>query len=312
MKHLLSIILFALTALAMVSCDESTVKPASTNRPYQVLLVGDRDGILYHELTAPVKGLPQPEPHFDVTSADDIGDANAPWQKLTRSIVAVVIDKRSKDTHMALHRDVYAKPQLILTITAPSVASLRRYVVDRKGAICRILDAFELGCQERTLKAHHNENFDKKIHLMFGIDMLIPVEMQSSKEGKDFLWLSNNQNEGLQNICVYRVKNDGRSFLQVRDSVMKANILGEKNGMYMETTAVSKDSTYKGAIFYRGIWDMKGDAMGGPFIAIELRQASYIICIEGFVYAPEGKKRNKVRELEAVLYTAKATGQNKK
>lgn len=57
---------------------------------------------------------------------------------------------------------------------------------------------------------------------------------------------------------------------------------------------------------------MKGDAMGGPFIAIGLRQASFIIYIEGFVYAPEDKKRNKVRELEAVLYTAKATGQDKK
>lgn len=60
MKHLLSIILLALTALTLASCDESTGKPASSNRPYQVLLVGDRDGILYHELTAPVKGLPQP------------------------------------------------------------------------------------------------------------------------------------------------------------------------------------------------------------------------------------------------------------
>ncbi|MDD6379513.1 MAG: DUF4837 family protein [Prevotella sp.] len=312
MKHLLSIILLALTALTLASCDESTGKPESSNRPYQVLLVGDRDDILYHELTAPVKGLPQPEPHFDVTSADDIRGTNAPWQKLTRSIVAVVIDKRAKDTHMALQRDVYAKPQLILTITAPSVASLRRYVADRRGSICRILDAFELGCQKHALKTHHNEDFDKKIHLMFGIDMLIPVEMQSSKEGKDFLWLSNNQNEGLQNICVYRVKDNGRSFLQVRDSVMKANIPGEKDGMYMETTAVCKDNAYKGTAFYRGIWDMKGDAMGGPFIAIELRQASFIIYIEGFVYAPEDKKRNKVRELEAVLYTAKATGQDKK
>ena len=312
MKHLLSIILLALTALTLASCDESTGKPASSNRPYQVLLVGDRDGILYHELTAPVKGLPQPEPHFDVTSADDIRGTSAPWQKLTRSIVAVVIDKRAKDTHMALQRDVYAKPQLILTITAPSVASLRRYVADRRGSICRILDAFELGCQKHALKTHHNEDFDKKIHLMFGIDMLIPVEMQSSKEGKDFLWLSNNQNEGLQNICVYRVKDNGRSFLQVRDSVMKANIPGEKDGMYMETTAVCKDNAYKGTAFYRGIWDMKGDAMGGPFIAIELRQASFIIYIEGFVYAPEDKKRNKVRELEAVLYTAKGTGQDKK
>lgn len=312
MKHLLIITTLLFLCLTMASCNGETGKPASSNRPYQVLLIGDSDGIIYHELTESVEGLPQPEPRFDVVTTDKEQGSNAPWQKLYRSIVRVIIDRRAKETHMALKRDTYAKPQAILTITAPSVESIREYIAARRGSICRILEAFESGCQKRVLKEHHNEEFDNLISRMFGINMLIPADMQSSKQGKNFLWLSNNQNEGLQNICIYRVKDGNRSLREVRDSVMKMNIPGEKDGMYMETTEVIRGGTPDANGFYRGIWDMKGDAMGGPFVAIEMKEPPYIIYIEGFVYAPEGKKRNKVRQLEAVLSTAKHGKSNNK
>lgn len=329
---MLTIIICSLLCLAMASCNEETGKPASSNRPYQVLLVGDSDGILYHELNETAEGLPQPEPRFDITTANEEQGSDAPWQKLYRSIVHVVIDRRAKDTHMTLRRDIYAQPQVIITITAPSVESLRDYIAARRGSVCRILEAFENGCQKRNLEAHHNEKFNALIRRKFGIDILIPADMLSSKQGKDFLWLSNNQNEGLQNICIYRVKDGRHTFKEVRDSVMRINIPGEKDGMYMETAALlpavriskgdskadgkttgqqtASDRQRQGHVLYRGLWDMKDDAMGGPFVAIEMKEPPYIIYIEGFVYAPESKKRNKVRQLEAVLYTAKPVKQN--
>ena len=52
---------------------------------------------------------------------------------------------------------------------------------------------------------------------------------------------------------------------------------------------------------------MEGDAMGGPFISHTLDDSirHRVITVEGFVYAPEMKKRNLMRQLEAVLYTLK-------
>ena len=43
--------------------------------------------------------------------------------------------------------------------------------------------------------------------------------------------------------------------------------------------------------------------MGGPFVARTLSFGNKTLTIEGFVYAPGQKKKNKLRQLEAVLYT---------
>ena len=55
----------------------------------------------------------------------------------------------------------------------------------------------------------------------------------------------------------------------------------------------------------RGLWKMVGDLMGGPFVSIaRVDEANgRIVVAEGFVYAPETKKRNFIRKLEAALYT---------
>lgn len=284
--------------LLMTSCGEDSGKPASSNRPYEVLLYGDCGQLVYNELSDTVEGLPQPEPQFDVVAAHD--SASAPWQQFMRSIVKVVVDRKARATTLDLKRNVYAKPQALLTLTTPSADSLRIYLQHHKGYIAKVLDTFERGVELRRLKKRHNEEAGRMVSRMFGVDMLIPDDMTSSKRGRDFLWLSNNQNEGLQNICVYRVKDDGRSFRQVRDSVMKANIPGERPGMYMTTT-----KSWPSGPFFRGLWDVHGDIMGGPFVARKLKSSSYIIYIEGFVYAPEGKKRNKMHHLEASLISAK-------
>ena len=58
----------------------------------------------------------------------------------------------------------------------------------------------------------------------------------------------------------------------------------------------------------RGLWKMKnGGAMGGPFVShTRLDEINHrMITIEGFVFAPGTKKRNPMRQLEAIIYSAK-------
>ena len=57
----------------------------------------------------------------------------------------------------------------------------------------------------------------------------------------------------------------------------------------------------------RGLWRMKGDFMGGPFVShTRLDQKNQrIITAEIFVYSPDKMKRNLVRQMEASLYTLK-------
>ena len=53
----------------------------------------------------------------------------------------------------------------------------------------------------------------------------------------------------------------------------------------------------------RGLWEMTGDAMGGPFVSRSYVDSvnHRIVVKEAFVYAPERKKRNLIRQLEAAI-----------
>ena len=119
----------------------------------------------------------------------------------------------------------------------------------------------------------------------------------------------------MQNICVYVYPGDSLDpvkALAARDSVMRRAIPGERQGMYMQTVHGSVKyalSTEKGRTLMtsRGLWEMYGDAMGGPFVSHSVVDTARrrIVVAEAFVYAPEMKKRNLIRQAEAALYTLK-------
>ena len=95
-------------------------------------------------------------------------------------------------------------------------------------------------------------------------------------------------------------------------SVMKINIEGERDGQYMQTnwkTVFARITEFKGQpmVEARGLWEMHADMMGGPFVSYTridtIRHLT--VTAEGFVFAPEKKKRPYIRELEAALQTLK-------
>ena len=55
-----------LAILALAACQEKQLLPKSGGRPYEVLVVGDEDSVLYSVLSADMVGLPHAEPCFDV------------------------------------------------------------------------------------------------------------------------------------------------------------------------------------------------------------------------------------------------------
>ena len=91
---------------------------------------------------------------------------------------------------------------------------------------------------------------------------------------------------------------------------MAANIQGEHEGQHMMTEpriiqmrniSVNGNSVQE----VRGLWAMKGDAMGGPYVSLVQTDSLHhrLLISEGFVYAPDKKKRDLLRRLEAALRT---------
>lgn len=265
--------------------------PASTGQPYEVVLEGDTDSIVTKILTEEVTGLPQPEPLCNIISVKR-GKARASY-RMVRTRVVVDINKRHKAFSTKTTRDENASPQLVVRIKAQSVEQLRAMLSNGKNAeqIRTAINQSELKHLASLIK--QNPEKQREVKRMFGIDMKIPASLDASKKAKGFLWLSNNASSGMQNLLFMRVRRKaGKDSLQLQvDSILHKNMPGETDSMYMTIPHLAE----------RGLWEMKGDAMGGPYIK---EQKGDIIVI-AFVYAPEKKKRNLTKQLEAVLTTIK-------
>lgn len=162
-----------------------------------------------------------------------------------------------------------------------------------------------------------SSNAGMALDSIFGLTMSIPVGLTSYKVGKDFIWLSDNGISTNRNICVYSASasiTDYSDLIRLRDSIMRINIIGEKDYMYM-ATAKKPEPRYRlknDTLIVDGMWQMEGDAMGGPFWCITKIGICPTIVAEAFVFAPGKDKTEIMRPLAASLLTLKRRQPQKK
>lgn len=326
-KCLRLLLLTAIVALCSCSGGPQSLLPKSGGRPYEVLLVAsDRrcTAVVDSVLTQDMPSLPQREPMFDVSLIDTTRFNQT--TRLARCIVIVTVNPAVfTSTRIRYEKNVWARPQLVVYVNTPSASQLSQYMAKAGHRLTSLLTRAEINTAISTLRAGSNRKAESSIRRMFGWDMLIPAEMKAGKTGRSFIWLSDNRPDRMRNICVYSYSGttlDAHRALAARDSVMRLNIPGELDGMYMQTTPGSVTAglaTEDGrtVMISRGLWEMRNDAMGGPFVSYSVVDSanSRIIVAEAFVYAPGTNKRNLIRSAEAALYTLgrhAANGSNSK
>lgn len=297
MKFMESFALFLLfVAFALCGCNQQKRLPESIGQPYEVVLEGDTDSVVTRMLTADVPALPQSEPMFNIIQVKK-GRLGGSYL-LVRTRITVDVNPRHAGYAVKKSTDEKAAPQLILRIQARSVEELRKHLDGEK--LRELIDRSEL--QNLASRIHRNDTMQAKVKRLFGIGMKAPLDMNASKQGKDFLWISNNANTGMQSLLFMRVKGKEQNakktpgcLQQTVDSILRKNMPGETDSMYMVVPRLAE----------RGLWEMKGDAMGGPYVMKTAVRKNEDIIVIGFVYAPEMKKRNLIKQLEAVLTTVK-------
>ena len=301
----------AATLLLTACGQQQRPVPAASANPYEVLVVGDTDSLVCHMLSVPMASLPQREPMFDVRQVDS---ARFKGKLLVTRNVVVVRWNRKWLGKPSFHveRNRHAQPQLIVCVDVGSADDLKQFIATDQQRVRQLLVTNEYLSAILQLQRKHSVGSGRLIDSMFHYTVLLPADMTFHKVGKDFLWVSNNAAQGMQNLCVYTLSGTDDQPTERMDSVLKANMKGETDRMYMRTVARSmiKENVSIGrqsCQLQRGLWEMVGDAMGGPFVRRIVKDsvAGKLLVFDAFVYAPEMGKRNKMREMEAVLLTVK-------
>ena len=319
------VFLFLLSALFLASCGEE-IKRKSMGAPFEVMLVCEDDiwdstaGIAIEQaLATPIPGLPQKESSFKVTRRPSSGFGTT--EQAYRNIILVDVDSSHSKCEFRFEKNLYASPQIVMAIYAPDQKSFGDYVNRNARVIVDFFTEKEREGQIAELAGKHNKQALALMKEKFGCELRIPSNISGYKQGEDFLWFSDYNNPSkveMQSFAVYSypytsTDNFSReNYIQKRDSVMKVNMPGGKPGQYIQTEADYvniTETSYRDRYLQiaRGLWYMKDDMMGGPFVSHSVvdEKNGRVIVVEAFVYAAGQKKGRFIRKLEASLYTLK-------
>lgn len=328
-KLLLSALTMILVLMTGCKGKGMSLLPTASGSAYEVLVVMDNNLLkgevgreIKEVLTSDVPGLPQAEPQFRVSTVST--NHFDKILKPVRNIFIVETGELYTQPKFSFARNVWAEGQVILYLKAPDAKSLETFIPENAQTIIDFFVNSEMNRVVKVLKDSYNQDASQQLAELLGVEMRIPTDLSQIQKKKDFFWISNNQYQGRMDIVVYSVpytESDAFSpekILARRDSIMKLNIPGAYEGTYMTTQKFLAPSfremnlggKYTGEM--RGLWEIAGDVMGGPFVShTRLDEANQrIITAEAFIYAPEKEKRNMLRKMEAALYTLKLPQEN--
>lgn len=329
MKLILCQLMMALLLLSGCKGKGIPTMQSATGSPYEVLVVADKQVLdsgvgreIKEILNSDVPGLPQPEPEFRVTTVTTKQFDRI--MKPIRNIFMAEVSDLSTQPKFSFARDVWGKGQMILYLKAPDLQSMEAYLEKNKQVVIDFFVNSEMNRVVNVLRTQYNKTAAEELYNLLGVEMNIPMDMVQTNTSENFFWASNDGRSARMDLVVYSVPyKDVDAFtlnkiIARRDSIMKLKIPGAYENTYM-TTSTFVDPEFRslglGGKYVaetRGLWEVKGDAMGGPFVShTRLDEANQrIITAEVFVYAPEKKKRNLLRKLEASLYTLRLPQEN--
>ena len=326
--------LLALFVPLFMACSTSNdrILTSATGSIYECLVVCDKQvqSAVCDTMGADMYGLPQMEPMFTVSHVapklfDDM-------LKSTRNILFIDVNP-SKYTQLKVlkARDKWAQPQAYIRIQAPNDEAFLNWWNEQGPSVRAWFVREELARQLHFYRASTNKDARAILNKQ-GYDLLIPedyvlVESQELKvENKevDFVWACNNKGPLRRDVIVYsypyssqeQFTND--SIIAMRNAVLGQLVSAQVPGSHMGTEykhfppVTHSVPALRDSIggFYametRGLWKiLDGEAMGGPFVSLtRLDQVNgRIVTAEAFLFAAGQKKRNAMRQVEAILYS---------
>ena len=234
-----------------------------------------------------------------------------------RNILITSIASTHKKAKIIIKKDYWAKGQILIYMNAPNQSSFIKLLNSNKEQLVdKILEA-ERTRQIKVNKKYQNSAAHQQLSKNHELTLNMPKGFNIVVDNENFVWIKHETNDMTQNIIVYYYDYPSpdifnkEDILKIRDSVLRNRVPGPSDGSYMTTERkapiyteeLNIDNRYTYII--RGLWKVKGDFMGGPFVSYTTvdEERNRLVTVEGFVYRPNKAKRNAVRKVESILRT---------
>ncbi len=258
--------------------------------------------------------LTQPEPIFDVVhitagAFDDIFTFH-------RTIVQVEIDPEIKEASLKYGENIWAKPQLVIKLEAPDSYSLETLIEKEQINILKNIRTYDRKRLHDVYKSSADLEI-KDLLTKYNIKMTVPRGYNVDFSNDEFTSISIETPKTSQVIFIYEYPLKGINAMQTsriiekRNTFLKKYTVGTRDNSYITTAEIfppiSYDIRIKGRdiVEVRGWWELHNGFMGGPFISHSIidKKRNKVVVADAYVYYPNNKKRNIIRQLEAIIYS---------
>lgn len=318
------LIIWLTTPTLFLGCiwDDSQTLSNSTGKSGDLIVVMDSAMWAGHPgeevracFQAPQEGLPQSEPHFNLISVNK-NDFRQIF-KVTRNIVVIETSNPEGKSEFLFKNDIWAKNQAVLLLKAKSNDDAVRIIQSSCAGIREHFEKEEWKRLQATFSKLSDASLGILIEKKIGFKPTIPADYKLALDNNDLIWLRKDfQHQGHQinlGIIFYKQPYDSLGVLDKKNIIERRNermklVQGPVENSYMSTyeefDPVEREiNTGKRYIKeLRGLWNMKGAFMGGPFVNYSFvdKTGTNIISADIYVFAPKFDKREYLRELEAI------------
>ena len=257
-------------------------------------------------------------------------NTNTPTTKYIKSILDSNVLKmvESGKEFAFIKKDVWAKHQIMVILTAPDIEQLKKKILNENE---NLLYYFKKASDER-LKAkifkpeYNNRKLAAQLLKEHSWTMYIQPDYWLAKDdsANNFVWLRRAPNTDMERWIFVKWWDNASPASLTRDSVTAMRNRVTKQYYVVDTSfvtgkkayveiaddyRVTKEVNFNGryAIMTQGLWRMNDKSMGGPFINYVFydEPTKRLYMIDGSIFAPKYYKKRLIQEVDILLHTFK-------
>lgn len=273
--------------------------------------VGDK---IREVFAAPVKGLPQAEPIFDLVN---VTPGKFGEYYITHRNVIFVQTGADKEQKATIKTNKYSSTQLIIYLEGKNDGEVTELLEREKKVIIEKINITE---RDRWMSYYRhsinsvNFNILREKHKLI---LHVPSNYKLDVNEKGFVWFSSETPVTTQAVLIHYFDYNGENYFNedsirsIRNNMTRIKVEGPSDGTWMkiEDQLPVEYSTFRfrerNYAMLRGLWTLENGFMGGPFVTLVTKDEvnNRFVMLDGFVYAPNDDKRELLRQVEAILYT---------